>query len=99
MARLAYTDENSSVEIKALATISAVNAAVARCMSTTCCSTVHRCQQRGCLSSRQSASLRVGLTNKCQYQYCAHIPFALKEGVTLAQIGALDNWCELNLEM
>ena len=41
---------------------------------------------------RELAILRVALLNKADYEYRAHVPFALQEGVTQAQIDALAAW-------
>lgn len=41
---------------------------------------------------RELAILCVAVINDAPYEYRAHIPFALKEGVTQAQIDALGNW-------
>jgi AhpD family alkylhydroperoxidase len=41
---------------------------------------------------RELAILRVALVNHAQYEYQVHVPFALREGVTEAQIAALDRW-------
>ena len=48
------------------------------------------CELRG--DRRELAILRVAIVNGAQYEYRAHIPHALKEGVTQAQIDALDEW-------
>ena len=41
---------------------------------------------------RELAILRVALLNKADYEYRAHVPFALQEGATQAQIDALPAW-------
>lgn len=41
---------------------------------------------------RELAILRVALVNHAAYEYQAHVPFALKEGVTEAQLAALAKW-------
>jgi alkylhydroperoxidase family enzyme len=41
---------------------------------------------------RELAILRIAVINKAPYEFDSHIPFALKEGVTQAQIDALGNW-------
>lgn len=105
MARLPYADENSSAEIKALAdkirsqrggrTLHVYNMLLnSPPVAATWVPFFTAIRQKCELKARylELASLRVGLINKCQYQYCAHIPFALKEGITQAQIDALDNW-------
>ena len=41
---------------------------------------------------RELAILRVAILNGADYEYQAHLPFALKEGVTAEQIEALSAW-------
>ena len=41
---------------------------------------------------RELAILRVAVLNGADYEYQAHLPFALKEGTTEAQIAALKAW-------
>ena len=41
---------------------------------------------------REFAILRVALLNGADYEYQAHLPFALKEGASEAQIAALPAW-------
>src|SRR6266571_2563301 len=41
---------------------------------------------------RELAILRVALLNGADYEYRAHVPFALKDGVTQGQIDALSEW-------
>jgi alkylhydroperoxidase family enzyme len=41
---------------------------------------------------RELAILRVALLNGADYEYRAHVPFALKDGVTQGQIDALPEW-------
>lgn len=41
---------------------------------------------------RELAILRVALLNRADYEYRAHIPFGLREGMNQAQIEALPNW-------
>jgi alkylhydroperoxidase family enzyme len=43
-------------------------------------------------ASRELAIMRVAVINGAEYEYRAHIPFALKEGITQAQVDALDSW-------
>lgn len=38
---------------------------------------------------RELAILRISVINKADYEYRAHVPFALKEGLTQAQLDAL----------
>jgi alkylhydroperoxidase family enzyme len=51
-------------------------------------------RQNGKLSGRyrELAILRVALLNGADYEYRAHIPFALKDGISQEQIDALDGW-------
>jgi alkylhydroperoxidase family enzyme len=105
MARISYADENGSAEIKALAQqirderggrmlnlyrmllnsppLAAgwlkLFTAIRQC-----------CALRG--DYRELAILRVAVVNGAEYEYQAHLPFALREGVTQAQIDDLDNW-------
>ena len=41
---------------------------------------------------REFAILRVAILNGADYEYRAHVPFALKEGASAEQIGALKAW-------
>lgn len=41
---------------------------------------------------RELAILRVAIVNGADYEYRAHVPFALKDGVTQEQIDALPGW-------
>jgi AhpD family alkylhydroperoxidase len=41
---------------------------------------------------RELTILRIAVLNRADYEYKAHVPFALKEGVTQKQIDALPNW-------
>ena len=41
---------------------------------------------------RELAILRVALLNGADYEYRAHLPFALKEGVSQEQIDAIPGW-------
>lgn len=41
---------------------------------------------------RELAIMRVALLNRADYEYRAHVPFALKAGLTQAQLDALPNW-------
>ncbi|MGC2519104.1 MAG: carboxymuconolactone decarboxylase family protein [Burkholderiales bacterium] len=51
-------------------------------------------RQKGTLPGRyrELAILRVGLLNGAEYEYHAHVPFALKDGVAQEQIDALPSW-------
>lgn len=41
---------------------------------------------------RELAILRVAILNRADYEYDAHVPFALNEGASAAQIAALRDW-------
>ena len=41
---------------------------------------------------RELAILRVAILNRADYEYNAHVPFALKEGASEAQLAALADW-------
>ncbi len=41
---------------------------------------------------RELAILRVAILNRAPYEYAAHVPFALKDGIGQAQIDALEDW-------
>ena len=41
---------------------------------------------------RELAILRVALLNGAEYEYRAHVPFALKEGMSQEQIDAIPGW-------
>ncbi len=41
---------------------------------------------------RELATLRVALLNGAEYEYRAHVPFALKDGMSQEQIDALPGW-------
>ena len=43
-------------------------------------------------ASRELAIMRVAVINGADYEYKAHVPFALKEGMNQAQIDALPAW-------
>lgn len=43
---------------------------------------------------RELAIMRVAIINRADYEYRAHVPFALKAGLTQAQLDALPNWRE-----
>lgn len=43
---------------------------------------------------RELATMRVAVINGAPYEYHAHVPFALKHGLTQAQIDALPFWRE-----
>lgn len=105
MARIPYADEESSTEIKKLAdeirsqrggrTLHVYNMLLnAPPLAATWVPFFTAVRQKCQLDSRyrELASLRVGLANDAMYQYSAHIPFALKDGVRQAQIDALPDW-------
>lgn len=48
-------------------------------------------RQKGALSGRyrELAIMRIAVINGAQYEFKAHVPFALKEGLTQAQLDAL----------
>jgi alkylhydroperoxidase family enzyme len=46
---------------------------------------------------RELAILRVGLLNGATYEVRAHVPFGLAEGMSQAQIDAIENWRESKL--
>jgi AhpD family alkylhydroperoxidase len=46
---------------------------------------------------RELAILRVALLNGAAYEYRAHVPFALKEGVAQEKIDALEGWRDSKL--
>jgi AhpD family alkylhydroperoxidase len=41
---------------------------------------------------RELTILRVAIINRADYEYTSHVPIAMKEGITQAQIDALDDW-------
>lgn len=43
---------------------------------------------------RELVILRIAVVNGADYEYRAHIPFALKEGLSQEKIDALPNWLE-----
>jgi alkylhydroperoxidase family enzyme len=43
---------------------------------------------------RELAILRIALVNRADYEFHAHIPFALKEGVNQIQIDSLHDWSQ-----
>ena len=46
---------------------------------------------------RELATMRIAILNGADYEYQAHVPFALKEGLSQAQIDGLHDWraCKL----
>ena len=110
MARVSYADETGSAEIKALAdNIRAERGGrmlnlykmllnsppVAAGWLHLFTAIRQQCQLAG--RYRELATLRVAILNDAQYEYRAHIPFALKAGVTQQQIEALRNWQDVKL--
>ena len=53
-------------------------------------------RQKASLSGklRELVILRIALVNRADYEYAAHTPFALKEGLSQEKIDALPNWLE-----
>jgi alkylhydroperoxidase family enzyme len=105
MARLAYGDENSSPAVRALADqirkerdgrmlnlySMLLNAPpVAEGWLALFTAIRQQCTLRG--DYRELVILRVALLNGASYEYQVHVPFALREGVTQAQIDKLDRW-------
>lgn len=105
MARLAYGDENSSPAVRALAGqirkerdgrmlnlySMLLNAPpVAEGWLALFTAIRQQCTLRG--DYRELVILRVALLNGASYEYQVHVPFALREGVTQAQLDALDRW-------
>lgn len=110
MARVPYADENSSPEIKALAgkirserggrmlnlykmLLNSPPVAAGWLHLFTAI------RQNSTISGecRELAILRVAIVNDAEYEYRAHIPFALKEGIAQQQIDALGKWRESGL--
>ena len=56
-------------------------------------------RQKGKLSDRwrELAIMRVAVINGAPYEYQAHVPFALKSGLTQAQLDSLERWREAKL--
>lgn len=105
MARLAYGDENSSPAVRALADqirkerdgrmlnlySMLLNAPpVAEGWLALFTAIRQQCTLRG--DYRELVILRVALLNGASYEYQVHVPFALREGVTQAQLNTLDRW-------
>ncbi|HSN39284.1 MAG TPA: carboxymuconolactone decarboxylase family protein [Burkholderiales bacterium] len=110
MARVPYADENDSPEIKALAEkirserggrmlnlykMLLNSPPVADGWRQLFTAIRQKCELAG--SYRELAILRVAIVNGAEYEYRAHVPFALKEGVTQAQIDVLDKWRDSGL--
>jgi len=105
MARVAYADENSSPEIRTLAekvrserggrmlnlySMLLNSPSVAAGWLSLFTAIRQQCELPG--EYRELAILRVAIINGAEYEYLVHIPFALKEGVTEAQVNALKEW-------
>ena len=105
MARVAYGDENSSPAVRALADqirkerdgrmlnlySMLLNAPpVAEGWLALFTAIRQQCTLRG--DYRELVILRVALLNGASYEYQVHVPFALREGVTQAQLDTLDRW-------
>jgi len=110
MARIPYAEENSSPEIKALAEnirserggrmlnlykMLLNSPPLADGWRQLFTAIRQQCELPG--DYRELAILRVAVVNGAEYEYRAHIPFALKEGITQAQIDALNKWRESGL--
>lgn len=110
MARVPYTDENSSPEIKALAgkirserggrmlnlykMLLNSPPLAAGWLNLFTAIRQHSTISGDC---RELAILRVAIVNDAEYEYRAHIPFALREGIAQKQIDALGKWQESGL--
>lgn len=46
---------------------------------------------------RELAIMRVAILNRADYEYRAHVPFALKSGITQGQLDALPEWRQSSL--
>jgi alkylhydroperoxidase family enzyme len=105
MARVAYGDENSSPAVRTLADqirkerdgrmlnlySMLLNAPpVAEGWLALFTAIRQQCTLRG--DYRELVILRVALLNGASYEYQVHVPFALREGVTQAQLDTLDRW-------
>jgi len=105
MARVAYADENSSPEIKALADriraerggrmlnlykMLLNSPSVAKGWLNLFTAIRQQCELPG--EYRELAILRVAIVNGAEYEYRVHIPFARKEGMTESQVDALKEW-------
>ncbi len=110
MARVPYAEENGSPEMKALAEkirserggrmlnlykMLLNSPPVADGWRQLFTAIRQKCELAG--GYRELAILRVAIINGAEYEYRAHVPFALKEGVTQAQIDALDKWRDSGL--
>ena len=105
MARISYADEDDSPEIKALAQqirderggkmLNLYRMLLNSPPLATGWLKLFTAIRQGCTlrgDYRELAILRVAIVNGAVYEYRAHLPFALSEGVTQAQIDDLENW-------
>jgi AhpD family alkylhydroperoxidase len=104
MARIPYADENRNEEVKALAArirkergklanlyLMLLNSPpIANGWLTFLTAVRQQCKLPG--RYRELSILRVAIVNGADYEYQAHIPFALKEGVSREKIDALRDW-------
>jgi alkylhydroperoxidase family enzyme len=104
MARIPYADENQNEEVKTLAAqirtergklhnlykMLLNSPPVARGWLNLLTAVRQQCKLSG--RYRELCILRVAILNRADYEYQSHIPFALKEGITQAQIDALRDW-------
>lgn len=105
MARIAYGDENANADVAALAarirkerggrmlnlySMLLNSPPVAEGWLALFTAIRQRCSLRG--DFRELVILRIALLNGADYEYQVHVPFALKEGVTQAQIDGLSDW-------
>lgn len=104
MARIPYADENANPEVVALtAQIKSERGKlhnlyrmllnsppVARGWLNLLTAIRQQCKLSG--RCRELAIMRIAILNGADYEYDNHVPFALKEGITQAQIDALRDW-------
>lgn len=110
MARIPYADENGSPEITALAKkirserggrmlnlyqMLLNSPPLAEGWLNLFTAIRQKCELDGIY--RELVILRVAIINGAEYEYRVHVPFALSEGLTEAQIGALDIWQDSQL--
>ena len=104
MARIPYADPEANEEVKALAEqirkergrlhnlyLMLLNSPpVARGWLNLLTAVRQQCQLTA--RYRELAILRIALINGAEYEYVSHVPIALKEGITQAQIDGLEDW-------
>ena len=104
MARIPYADPNANDEVKALAEriqkergrlhklyLMLLNSPpVARGWLDLLTAVRQQCNLPA--RYREFAILRIAILNGADYEYVSHVPIAMKEGITEAQIDALDDW-------